>query len=194
LTAGTVEVPDSGPGKGARRQYCHSSYRGNSGYVDLYAANKTNWFGQSVDYVANPPFPFPFEWRGPLYAVGFNDLRPLKLKSITDGLSKTLLAGESTTGTRTARSTFWAYAYGGYNLSTMSPFNALLLNNYEECVAIVVPLINDNPCKFAWGSPHRDGLHFAFCDGSVSFVDTSIDMQILCDAATIANAELVRLP
>ena len=24
-----------------------------------------------------------------------------------------------------------------------------------------LPLVNDNPCKFAWGSPHRDGLHFA---------------------------------
>jgi hypothetical protein len=33
LVAGTIDVPDSGPGKGAKRQYCHSSYRGNSGTI-----------------------------------------------------------------------------------------------------------------------------------------------------------------
>lgn len=191
--AGTVDVPDSGPGKRDNREYCHSSYRANSGFIDPTATNNTAWSGQSVIYTDANPFPFPFSWRGPMHATGINNLRAERIKDISDGMSKTLLIGESTTTTTTGRGTYWGYSYG-YNMSAVSKFAGTLLPDYDECNEITLPFVVANPCKHGWGSLHGLGVQFAKCDGSVVYVSNNIDMEILAAAATISNGETSDLP
>ncbi|MCD4726664.1 MAG: DUF1559 domain-containing protein, partial [Pirellulales bacterium] len=52
----------------------------------------------------------------------------------------------------------------------------------------------DNPCKRAWGSFHPGGLHFVLCDGSVRFLNSTIDVQLFADLATIDGGESASVP
>ena len=50
------------------------------------------------------------------------------------------------------------------------------------------------PCRRGWGSPHPGGLNFILCDGSETFLSTSVDMNLFGDMATIAGGEQSNLP
>ena len=45
------------------------------------------------------------------------------------------------------------------------------------------------PCKRQWGSFHSGGMNFMFCDGTVHFIQTDIDLDLLAGMATIAGEE-----
>ncbi|NOY43612.1 MAG: DUF1559 domain-containing protein, partial [Planctomycetes bacterium] len=65
-----------------------------------------------------------------------------------------------------------------------------LLVDFGRCVEAGGPG-GSNPCKRAWGALHPGGLYYSFGDGSVRFIQTSIDMQIFAGMATMAGEELV---
>ena len=71
------------------------------------------------------------------------------------------------------------------------PQTRTLIVDYQKCVDIGGPG-GSNPCKRAWGSFHPGGLNFAFCDGSVHYVTTSIDMTLLAGLATISGSEPIQ--
>jgi prepilin-type processing-associated H-X9-DG protein len=111
-------------------------------------------------------------------------------------MSNTLLVGEkasATTGATQGQQTFWGYSYAGFNKSTMLPQSRMLLTDYERCKQIGGDGA-DNPCKGGWGSFHAGGLQFALCDGSVRLISDNIDMNVLCEASTIAGDELSTIP
>jgi prepilin-type processing-associated H-X9-DG protein len=114
--------------------------------------------------------------------------------TILDGTANTLMIGEYSTFTRPRRTTFWAYSYTSYSLSSVSQQTRTLLADYDRCVAIGGPAA-DHPCKRAWGSFHAGPvLNFAMCDGSVRSFSTTVSMPVLQDLATVAGGEAVSLP
>jgi prepilin-type processing-associated H-X9-DG protein len=89
----------------------------------------------------------------------------------------------------TRRATFWAYTYASYNQSSISTESRVLNNDYVKCV-MTAGQGGSNPCKRSFGSNHTQGMNFVFCDGSVKFIRTSVDINLLAFMATIAGGEI----
>jgi prepilin-type N-terminal cleavage/methylation domain-containing protein/prepilin-type processing-associated H-X9-DG protein len=190
----TPSKPASGPGK--MTVYMPGSYRGVGGKSD----------GISGFWDNNPAHVrLPKRWRGVFHVVDAK-LRPEKFAAVTDGLSNTIMVGESMTRPSKVRPfgnpagynplgrrTFWAYTYGSYNRSDAVPESRTLLGDIDRCTTLGGQGDFD-PCNRAWGSFHNDTLNFALCDGSVQTFSIAMDMHIFADAATIAGREFSLLP
>ncbi len=179
-----LSVPESGPGGtwGANLNYRRGSYRAVTGRTDA-----NGWWDTDQNAAQ------PKNWRGVLHSVGTNNLTTERVDDIRDGTSNTLMVGEMTTATHTNRATYWAYTYACYAASGLVPQGRTLLVDYDKCVA-VGGTGGDNPCKRGWGSFHPGGLQFALCDGSVRFVSSTVDINVLNDAASIAGGEATQMP
>ena len=125
--------------------------------------------------------------------MGVLGYRSESLDDIHDGSSNTLLAGESTTSTDPGFRTLWAYSFSYYSLSAVTPQSRILLGDYDQCVQIGGDG-NSFPCRRGWGSFHPGGIHFVLCDGSVRFLSTTIDVNLLADLATIDGGEAAQPP
>lgn len=186
VNANKLGIPESGPGSTV--DYRTGSYRANSGRSD-----SSGWFDNAdADQL-------PRNWRGPLHTycrscTALSYLKNETTATILDGTSNTIMAAEMTTRTHINRTTHWAYTYTSYNQSSfVDGQSRALLADYDRCVAIGGTGA-DNTCKRGWGSFHPNGLNYLFCDGSVRFFNLNVSMPILCDLATIAGGEPVRLP
>ncbi len=158
--------------------YRHGSYRGSSGWI-----SRANCYFDSDQWLASG---CPEAHKGMFFSVGRN-LQGIGLGAISDGTSNTLAIGEYTTKTSTNRGTFWAYPYTSYAMSSMTLSSAQLIPDYDRSCAL------GGICKRGFGSMHTGGLNFSLGDGSVRFISNNTDMQILCNAATIANGEVSQL-
>ena len=180
-----LDQPASGPGSG--QLYARGSYRGNAGLCEP----RRQLFWDSSEQT-DPKFAHQ---RGPLHGVGpYQGVeQAVRLASITDGTSKTLLVGEMTTHNNSEaarrRRTFWAYSYTSYNRSCVFEQTRTLLVDFDRCVSIR-GLGGSNPCKRGWGSLHTEGMNFVMCDGSVQWVSLAVDIFLLGDLATIAGDEV----
>jgi len=172
--------PESGPGNANGLEYMSGSYRGMGGKSD-----GTGWW-DSMQHLS-----LPRKWKGLLHTVDGLKLKPESFAAITDGTSHTLAVGEYTTKNTSRRRTFWAYTYGSYNKSDAVAQSRTFLNDYERCVVLGS---DPEPCKRGWGSFHSGGINFLYCDGSVRLVNTSIDMYLFTDLATIAGGETAQAP
>jgi hypothetical protein len=128
-----------------------------------------------------------------MHVVGIPGFVPEKFARITDGLSHTLMVGESMTQTDLSFRTLWACSFEHYSLSAATPQSRTLVNDYDGCCA-AGGVGSSFPCRRGWGSPHPNGLNFILCDGSGTFVITSIDMELFAEVATIAGSEPADIP
>ena len=179
-----LSVPAAGPAAPGFLElpYMPGSYRAMSGRSDGYRFLDSGAFAT-----------YPQSWRGPIHAVGAQNFHPEKIVNIRDGMSNTLMAGESTTKTNRGWRTFWAYSYAHFSLSAATPQSRTLLGNYDASLSEGGPG-NDKPCKRGWGAYHPHGLNFMTCDGSVHFLKTSIDMELFANLATIDGKDMAVLP
>ena len=181
------EIPESGPGSNIL--YQRGSYRGVSGRSDATGCgwfDSHEWIGQCGLDKAH--------WKGMLYTIGIPEMRaPASVGAIKDGLSNTLAVGEMASRTYSSRRTFWAYTYTSYNKSTLVPQPRTFLADYQQCVDIGGGN-GSNPCKRGWGSYHPGGLQFLMADGAVRLVQSSIDLELMSQMATIAGEEAATLP
>ena len=135
--------PESGPGSGSafNQFYMTGSYRGVAGRHGIN--NQANFDSAEAQTLASGAGPgWGIGWRGPLHTLCRRDnsssecpgiARALKLEStgtILDGTSNTLMVGEYTTITTPRRTTFWAYSYTSYSLSSVSLQTRTLLADY----------------------------------------------------------------
>ena len=168
----------------ARRQtgamgliYRTASYRGVSGR------------SPGIVYLDTVPAPgYPAQYRGVLHVVGVNFYAPERIKTIRDGTSKTLLAGDSASRTNLGFHTLWAYSFAFYTLSAITTQSRTLLADYDACVA-TGGTGGADPCRRGWGGGHRQSLNFAMADGSVRTVSFLVDIRLLARLATIDGGE-----
>lgn len=172
-----VMNPESGNGNG--QQYRTGNYRA------VVGRGKSS--NDYYDFNPNAGS-LPKAYRGPLHTTGFGGLYPERLDDIIDGTSNTLLVTERSTKTHSNRHTFWAYAHASYWSASPVPQSRILLNDYDACVKVNPG--DDGPCKRRMSSYHANGFNAVLCDGSVHFFRANIDVNILCDMATIAGGEV----
>jgi len=182
--AGRLLVPGMGPAAADALNipYMTGSYRGMSGRSDGLM------FLDSGDLTS-----FPRNWRGPLHVVGILGFSAESMRTIIDGTAHTLMVGEAVTRTNPEYGTFWAYSHSFYSLSAATPQERVLWGDYEACAKRGGQGFS-SPCRRGWGSPHRGGIQFLACDGSVHFIATTIDPELFAQLATIAGRELAMIP
>jgi type II secretory pathway pseudopilin PulG len=110
--------------------------------------------------------------------------RPLKLTSIKDGTSSTFMIGEALPSKN--QHCDWPY-HNHANATCAIPPNAVNATGADYSP-------NDWPDVYSFHSMHPNGLHFAFADASVHFINNSIDLTVYRALATIRGGEVVTLP
>jgi prepilin-type N-terminal cleavage/methylation domain-containing protein len=204
--------PESGPGSGNLRVLFRTgSYRGCAGRTDgLHTWDLWEGTGGSSEPIPKSsstirPSGLHRGWRGPLYAIlGENirprpdyELLPCLIKHITDGTSKTLLIGEYTNTDFNRRRTMWALTYSSYALSQTVDQARIFLPEYRMCTATNETSTIGQPntssghkvCKRSWWSMHPGGMNIVLCDGSSDFMSFDIDLRRFAAMGSIAGGE-----
>jgi prepilin-type processing-associated H-X9-DG protein len=114
----------------------------------------------------------------------FDWTRPKRMTDITDGTSNTFMAGEDLPLKDQWCS--WPHANSATGTCAIAP-NATKADGTEY-------RRDDFQNVTGFRSLHRGGLHFAFADGSVRFIQDSIDLKIYRALATIQGGEPVSPP
>jgi len=101
----------------------------------------------------------------------------INFASISDGLSNTILIGESLPGSHDhlQQHSWWGYNTGAAHCTTIVPINMLMPNQVNTAGACT----QTNNWNTSWGfkSFHTAGANFVFGDGSVHFLTTNIDTR-----------------
>jgi prepilin-type N-terminal cleavage/methylation domain-containing protein/prepilin-type processing-associated H-X9-DG protein len=119
--------------------------------------------------------------------------KQIKIKNITDGLSKTFFIGESIDGHLARSSNIWTNG----NRCNLLRTTANPLNSLSGISGAGQPLDNSgtNGCtacaNCAFASKHTGGVNFAYGDGHVSFISDSVNIQLYQALSTRAKAENV---
>jgi prepilin-type N-terminal cleavage/methylation domain-containing protein/prepilin-type processing-associated H-X9-DG protein len=178
-----IAAPDN-PVNAFVTTYRRGSYKCSAGFSDGTCA-----FWREGTTYCNPV------WRGVLHGAS-NDRKFSTVESVStirDGTSNTMMVGEYATISQPLRRAFWAYSYTTYAMSPTIAQGRTLLNDFDRCVSIG-GVGNSNPCKGGWSSYHANGFGMLFCDGSVHFLSSTIDVNLLGKLATIAGGEAVQSP
>jgi prepilin-type N-terminal cleavage/methylation domain-containing protein/prepilin-type processing-associated H-X9-DG protein len=118
-----------------------------------------------------------------------DNTRTLTMERITDGTSNTFLAGEDIP--EIDAHCAWMYANGTLGTCAIPPNTFTVLPTIDPFTGAAFDIYNDWPYIYSFRSRHPGGLHFAFCDGSVHFVNDSISLTTYRALATIAGGEVV---
>ncbi|MEX2092081.1 MAG: DUF1559 domain-containing protein [Pirellulales bacterium] len=165
--------------------YATSDYKGSNGYADqgifshlcdnARAVRRKHGDNASANIVAR--------------------IRP---ETVTDGLSKTLLIGESSYyrrigGSAAEANEYWPVWVGGIGSDENTLFKTAedapigcgispkSIDSFLYGTQPGVSILNQNPgptdddCAFSW---HVDGAYFALCDGSVHYLTEDIEMEV----------------
>ena len=109
---------------------------------------------------------------GPFTRLGVST----KPSQITDGLSKTIFVGEVRVPCSVHAQSGWAYTNNGNGYCT-----TLIKINYDSC-SDSAPNACNRPCTWntdvGFKSAHPGGAQFLFGDGSVQFLNESVDYEV----------------
>jgi prepilin-type N-terminal cleavage/methylation domain-containing protein/prepilin-type processing-associated H-X9-DG protein len=117
----------------------------------------------------------------------------IRLEQITDGTSTTLAIGER--GTILVQ-TPWAGVMT-HGTARTYPDAPVYTSVVQPCAVMVLARVGYRSLNDSWAepydffSPHGNLVHFAFADGSVRALSSSVDFQILQALATRAGGEVV---
>lgn len=132
--------------------------------------------------------------RGPLHLTGVGQFGPVSSTNIRDGLSNTLLVGESMTvpsaSFRASGMAFWGSTHRFHNLGCPQPEGFTRIADYDRCMQYTGN--RHYLCDRTYGSLHGGGMiNFVFCDGSARVISPNIDGEIFQRMATVAGGEVI---
>lgn len=178
-TCPTMVLPSGPLGGTENRAPC--SYLWNAGSWDCQLYAYWSFYGMSAPPIHDGAV---IPLHSPATTPNSPNQKPTGFQSLTDGSSNTFLLGETDFFPRGVPSTemggIWGYGYIGYTFgSTFWPFNR-----------------HDNTTTVygAFRSQHPGGAQFAFCDGSVAFVQDGINDLVYKGLSTRSGKEIVQLP
>ncbi|HEV3143040.1 MAG TPA: DUF1559 domain-containing protein [Gemmataceae bacterium] len=177
-------IAPNGGGNPGNIFYMAASYRAMSGQGDT---NSTDTFAGYWNEVQIAASAHP-SGRGPFHGDGQSGLMPESFKTITDGTSNTIFAGERHTKTHPTRGPFWADSFNLYSMGASWPNSWTMIPDYDLCRTHVT----ENWCKYGWGSLHTSNqISFLFGDGHVRSIGLDIDMNVFMALSTIAGGEVI---
>jgi prepilin-type N-terminal cleavage/methylation domain-containing protein/prepilin-type processing-associated H-X9-DG protein len=199
-----IEVPGGGPAGGAGAAFMPGSYKCNAGRGNGFAT----WYLHEVLPPLGTQAGIHEGWRGPMHVIlGPDAIQPTtmmkleqeKIKNISDGTTKTLLAGEGA-NIFTPRRAFWAYSWGNYMAGQPTPQDRTLWGDHERCTGIAPYPVLENgdqwatyagqsnrACHSGWHSFHSGGMNGVYCDGSVRFINFDMDLNAFAVMGSIAD-------
>ena len=110
-----------------------------------------------------------------------NYQEPINFAQVTDGMSNTLMVGEDLPKWNVHTVAF--SANGDYSSCHVPPNTKPVANNPS-----------DWPSAISFRSMHNSGVNFCLADGSVRFIQNSINFQVYQGACTKAGGEVILLP
>ena len=122
------------------------------------------------------------------------EFRAVRIREVTDGLSNTLLLGESGRGSAGIGQADW---FAGWSDSVQRLACVGINRPYANLpFASLVPDYLNVPqfgpqSYLGFGSYHPGGANFVFCDGSVRFLKSTTDRGVLSALGTRARGEVV---
>ena len=141
--------------------------------------------------------PPPNSWRGVLHVVHevqlpgmVRTLKPERMASITDGTSNTLVLTEYHTRTMNRFRAFWGYGRNQYAFAAAMPPLATRIPDYDECARQLAGDVSAI-CRRSFASFHSNGANALFGDGSVRFLNFSLNGRVFMAMATIAGEEVL---
>lgn len=148
-----------------------------------YRANAGN---RDARDVPGPPLSFNTSWNGGIRSTQNGVMyqqSTVRILEILDGTSKTALVGEKYlnpnhyySGAYTAEDQSLYSGHDNDNCGYTGDFHAKRTDIYPPEQEIAGPDLNRH--RFAFGSSHPVGLHMAYCDGSVHFLEYEIDENV----------------
>ncbi|MEM9185992.1 MAG: DUF1559 domain-containing protein [Planctomycetota bacterium] len=194
----------SGSGLAFPGFYSNTSYAGNHGTKNYYP-NDDNIFDDGVFQVIGPSGIRYRDADDPTNTARDRVMRPMRLRKITDGLSKTLFFGEHynedpifdsiqpsrRSGLLIHEWSLWAWT-GGFKGSghvLRSAAEAINRQTPESCFGSNSFTCQDQRLR-NWGSGHPGGAVFTYGDGSASFISEDISLVALARLSTRAGGEV----
>jgi prepilin-type N-terminal cleavage/methylation domain-containing protein/prepilin-type processing-associated H-X9-DG protein len=162
------------------------SYAASRGPTDVYdnPACSCNHPWQSF---ATSPLDDRRDFAGPFTRVGV----PIGLKKVTDGLSNTIFFGEVRPECSEHAQIGWATTNNGNGYCT-----TIIPINYDSCDPAAADPCH-RPCNWntevGFKSAHPEGAQFLFGDGSVHFVEETIDHQAYQHLGGKSDGEIVSM-
>lgn len=207
--------PSDGKDKGTVTGWGSYSWSGGNNGSDSYPDPSSEYYGYPIEGNTGRNTYVPTKnWQGGYHDGAIINSREgsIKLISITDGTSNTLLAGEtgwvledylSSTGTPVYGHTRWGAAhYPRSHVSTNVRLNTKKspagcnpnMGSGPMSRPVVLALSDpqnwiNNGC-FGFRSPHSGGVNFVFCDGSVKFLRDSISHRTYMALGSRAKGDI----
>lgn len=168
--------------------WAQSNYSGSLGWQETPSAN-----GGCNPFPFSPRIPYPWWGHGntkdPRYISGLFSRMGMciGLRDITDGTSSTIIVGEILPACHDHNGGAWHFnGMGNAHAATTVPINNMCNCNSLASVSPVPPqcLNAGTDCRaksnwnYSWGfrSMHKGGAHFAMADGTVRFINETIDI------------------
>ncbi len=185
-----------------------SSYCANAGASMEIPSSMLDSAYDHPAWMENPVAPpgVPSGWAGPMSII-LGDrygARPTMAK-IRDGASNTFMFGEHhiapeghETGAKPwdgpGREKTWSYGFYNSNWSSVFPSSPLNRHTMTHDYCVGTLGIYRYACeRGGWGANHVGGMHIAMADGSVHFIEDTINMEIFHALATKAGGEVDNL-
>jgi hypothetical protein len=122
---------------------------------------------------------------GPSTRRMFGENSNAKVAHVTDGTSNTIMLGETLTTIYNGRTLAWSYR--GWVQVGVNPGDGINVWHTPTPPPVLPPVIGELASWPDAGSQHAGGCFFAFADGSVRFLDQSLDTTTLTRLSAMAD-------